>query len=58
MNLTDIQKAVKAKQEIEIKTEFGTYRGVPRISWVDRTVTLKQANGCKSVIEFDDIPGL
>lgn len=58
MNLTEIKAAASAKQEIEIKTEFGTFRGVPRISWVDRTVTLKQANGCKSVVEFDDIPGL
>ena len=58
MNVTKIQAAAKAKTEIEIAIpDVGTLRGVPRISWQKQTVTLIQANGCKSVVSFDDIPG-
>lgn len=58
MNLSDIQSAVKAEIEVTIETVGGDkFRGMPRISWKKREVTLKQANGCKSVLSFDDIVG-
>lgn len=58
MNVSEIHAAAKAKTEIQIMVpDVGTIRGVPRISWQKRQVTLTQANGCKSVVNFDDIPG-
>ncbi len=58
MNLSQIKSAQSSGTEIEINIpDVGTLRGVPRISWAKQTVTLKQANGCKSVVEFNDIPG-
>jgi hypothetical protein len=57
MNLSDIQAAVKSGSEIEVETSVGKILGAPRISWKKRELTLKQANGCKSVVSFDDILG-
>ncbi len=58
MNLSQIKAAQSSGTEIEITiADVGTLRGVPRISWKKSTVTLKQANGCKSVVSFEDIQG-